>query len=260
MSQGSAPRAKKSNQPAERVDKRVHVALPIRITYWDKDKKPNVEMACTYDISAKGARITNVRCVKGPGEIVAVERGRNKSFCRVVWVGEPGSEVRGQIGLQAVDNEKSMWETELRDIDEVFDPIVKDIPKGAVADSKDGNRRRHGRLRVEGSVELVKGPASKNNRASGKASGTKATIKDLSESGCLVQTKEVLLPGTDLKLVLKIANHDVTLKGQVRRSLDVGVGVEFSEIRKGDRQTLKHLLNKLSEEQLEDSIEVIMTP
>ena len=249
---------KKSDQPTERIDKRVHVALPIRITYWDKDKKPGVEMACTYDISSRGARITNLRCVKGVGEVVAVERGRNKSFCRVVWVGEQGTEVRGQIGLQTVDREKAMWEGELKEMEEAFDPIPKE-PGQAQNTSRGGNRRRHGRFQVEGAVELTK-PQSKNSRAGAKSAPTKAVLKDLSEVGCLVKTKEVLIPGTDLKLVLKIANYDVTLKGQVRHSVDMGVGIEFSEIRKGDRETLKHLLRKLSEKQLEETIEVVVTP
>src|SRR5262249_46151038 len=133
----------------------------------------------------------------------------------------------------------------------VKEPVKEKLPKGE-------NRRRTKRLPVEGFVELEKPGAPKNSKT-GKAVPTKAVLKDLSHVGCQVQTKEVLLPGTDLKLVLKVANYDVTLKGQVRRSLDVGVGIEFMEIRKRDRETLKHLLNKLAEEQLED-IEVIVTP
>jgi len=257
MSHGSSSK-KTPEKPTERTEKRVHVALPIRITYWDKDKKPNVEMACTYDISARGARITNLRCVKGTGEIVAVERGRNKSFCRVVWVGEPGTEIRGQIGLQTVERERSMWESELREMEESYDPIPKESTKAQVPTSRAGNRRRHGRYQVEGTAELFKA-GSKQDKGSAKHGPTKAVLKDLSELGCLVKTKEVLIPGTDLKLVLKIANYDLTLKGQVRHSLDMGVGVEFSEIRKGDRETLKHLLKKLAERQ-EDSIEVVVTP
>ena len=260
MSHGPGTKEKKkSDQPAERTDKRVHVALPIRITYWDKDKKPGVEMACTYDISSRGARITNLRCVKGVGEVVAIERGRNKSFCRVVWVGEPGTEVAGQIGLQAVERERAMWESELKDMEEVYDPISKEAAKGAVATTRAGNRRRHGRFHVEGSAELVK-TSSKSNRSGGKTAPAKASLKDLSEVGCLVKTKEVLIPGTDLKLVLKIADYDVTLKGQVRHSFDMGVGIEFSEIRKGDRETLKHVLRKLAEKQADETIEVVVTP
>jgi hypothetical protein len=62
----------------------------------------------------------------------------------------------------------------------------------------------------------------------------------------------VLLPGTDLKLVLNVANYSLSLKGQVKHSaLDLGVGIEFNEIRKGDRDMLKHLLKKLEEQKLE---------
>src|ERR1700690_1577791 len=112
-----------AKREAERADRRVHVALPVRITYWDKDKKPGLEMACTYDISSHGARITSLRCIKETGEIVAIERGRNKTFCRVVWIGEPNSELRGQIGLQVVEEEREIFETERRDLDDVFDPV-----------------------------------------------------------------------------------------------------------------------------------------
>ena len=75
-------------------------------------------------------------------------------------------------------------------------------------------------------------------------------LRDVSELGCLVTTKSVLLPGTDLKLVLKVSNYDLSVKGQVRHAaLDVGLGVEFREIRKGDRAILQYLLHKLAESQ-----------
>jgi hypothetical protein len=235
----------KPSKPVERENKRLHVALPVKITYWDKDKKPTLEMACTYDISSTGARITSLRCLRQRGEIVTVERGRNKSFCRVVWVGDPNSELRGQIGLQSVDSSTSMFETELQDVQNAFEPIAEE--EVAKPKTKRGeNRRRQTRFPVEGVAEIEKPAAGK------PVSGS---IKDLSELGCLVQTKEVMIPGTDVKLVLKIANTDLTLKGKVRHSLEMGVGIEFSAIRKGDRQTLKHLLKKLAEQHGE-SIEV----
>lgn len=228
---------------AERNDKRIHVALPVRITYWDKNKKPGLEMACTYDISTHGARISSLRCIKETGEIVAVERGRNKAFCRVVWIGEPDSELKGQIGLQCVESERAMFEGELRDLEAVYQPILRDttLRRGS-PNAEKGNRRQQERFEVEGVAELLK-----SNRG-----GEKATLKNLSELGCLITTKQVLLPGTDLKLVLNVANYNLNLKGQVRHSLDVGVGIEFSEIRKGDQQMLKYLLKKLQEDQLEE--------
>lgn len=230
------------SKPAERTDKRIHVALPIRITYWDKDKKPGLEVACTYDISSRGARITGLRCVKETGEIVAVERGRSKSFCRVVWIGEANSELKGQIGLQCVESEHPMFDGEVKEFGEVFEAIPRDNSQRK-ANTDKGNRRQQERLPVKGMAELLRPD---------KKAAQKATIKDLSEMGCLVTTKEVMLPGTDLKLVINVANYTLTLKGQVKHSaLDVGVGIEFNEIRKGDRDMLRHLIKKLEEKQLE---------
>jgi len=241
--------ARAAKKPTERVEKRIHIALPLRITYWDKDKKPGLEMACTYDISPRGARITSLRCVKETGEIIAIERGRNKSYCRVVWVGEPNSQLKGQIGVQCVENERPIFENEVRDMEASYDPMQREAAQkrtNAAADK--GNRRREERFQISGAAEIL---------TPGKNGGHKVELKDLSEMGCLVTTKEVLLPGTDIKLVLKIANYTLNLKGQVKHSaLDLGIGIEFSEIRKGDRQMLKHLLRKLEEKNLEQVIEV----
>jgi PilZ domain len=232
---------------AERNDKRIHVALPVRITYWDKDKKPGLEMACTYDISPHGARISSLRCIKDTGEIIAIERGRNKAFCRVVWIGEPDTELKGQIGLQCVESERAMFENELRDLDTVYQVIPRDATVRRSSPMADkGNRRQQDRYEVEGVAEL-----QKSNRG-----GEKAMLKNLSEMGCLVTTKQVLLPGTDLKLVLNVANYNLHLKGQVRHSLDLGIGIEFSEIRKGDQQMLKYLLQQLEKDQLEEIFDV----
>ena len=103
-----------------------------------------------------------------------------------------------------------------------------------------GNRRRQQRFSAEGVAELLKrGPDSTH---------TEADLKNLSETGCLIKTKQAVLPGTDLKLVLNVSNYDLSVKGQVRHAAEVGLGVEFREIRKGDKQTLQYLLRKLSEQ------------
>jgi hypothetical protein len=240
-----------SDKPAklvlpDRFDKRVHIALPIRVTYWDGENRPRLEMACTYDISARGARIVGLRGVRDPGDIVALERGRSKSFCRVIWIGEQDSELRGQVGLQAVEADKPMWEAELREMEEVYDPILKDNlplrPIAAIPGTP--SRRRTPRYAVEGMAELL--------RTSDRASGMQAPLKDIGELGCLVSTQSMLVPGTSLKLILNFANFDLALKGQVRHgALDVGVGIEFREIRKGDRSVLQYILRKLAQQEQE---------
>ena len=227
----------------DRTEKRIHVALPVRITYFDADAKARLEMACTYDISSHGARVTGLRCVKEAGEIVVVERGRSKAYCRVVWIGESSSPLRDQVGIQCVEAEKTLWTAELHDMAEVYDPILRDTTlyrMNSSAGNRSGNRRSHQRFATEGVAELLRRGAGANYMD--------GTIKDVSETGCLLTTHAAVLPGTDLKLVLKVANYDLSIKGQVRHAVvGVGLGIEFREIRKGDRAILQHLLRKLAD-------------
>jgi hypothetical protein len=232
----------------ERQTKRIHVALPIRVTYWDSENKPALEMACTYDISEQGARVTGLRCVKGVGEIVAIERGKNKQFCRVVWVGEPNSELQGQVGIQSVETDRTMWETELRDMEEVYDPILIDgkLKKPGTFASHERRRRRE-RYALEGFADLIQQGA--------RALKLKGELVNMSEVGCLISSREILLPGTELKLVLNVGDYDMGLKGQVRHGDQHGLGIEFHEIRKGDRQVLQFLVRKLAEKHLEETLQ-----
>lgn len=238
-----------SNSSPERQTKRIHVALPIRVTYWDGESKPGLEMACTYDISEQGARVTGLRCVKGVGEIVAVERGRNKSFCRVVWIGEANSELQGQIGIQSVESDRTLWETELRDMEEAYDPILIDGNlKRAGTFASHERRRRRERYALEGLAELMKqGPNGVH---------AKADLRNMSEIGCLVSSRHVVLPGTELKVALSVGDYELALKGQVRHGdQNAGLGIEFREIRKGERQILQFLMRKLAEKHLEDTLQ-----
>ena len=225
----------------DRLTKRVHVALPIRVTCWDSQNRPHLEMACTYDISPQGARVVGLRSIKEVGEIVALERGRNKTFCRVMWIGEDSSELKGQVGLQSVEQDKPMWDAELREMEESYEPIPRMLSREQQVPGGSPSRRRAPRFPIDGIAELLK-------VSSEPQPGMEAPIKNIGEAGCLISTQTMLTPGTDLRVVLNVANYDLTLKGEVRHAaLDVGLGIEFHEIRKGDRAVLQHLLRKLAE-------------
>lgn len=229
----------------DRAGKRIHVALPIRVTWWDNEHRPRLEMACTYDISQHGARIVGLRYAQKTGEIVAVERGRGKVFCRIVWVGESNSELWGQIGLQCIELDKTMWEAELHEMEEAYEPILRDnLPPRPVLVGPGGvpSRRRTPRFPIDGFAELL--------RVTGEGNGLEAPVKDIGELGCLVTTQAMLTPGTNLKLVLNVANYDLALRGEVRHAAqDVGLGIQFHEIRKGDRSILQYILRKLAEQE-----------
>lgn len=238
---------------SDRTDKRIPVALPVRVTYFDEDSKPRLEMACTYDISAHGARVTGLRCVKEAGEIVVVERGRSKAYCRVVWIGPSNSRMQGQVGIQCVEAQKTLWAAELRDMQEMYDPMTRDdgLYRLETTGGSSGNRRRYQRFAAEGPANLLQKGATAGHLEGG--------LKDVSEVGCLVVTKTRIVPGTELKLVLTVSSHNLSFKGQVRHAVEgVGLGIEFREVRKGDRAVLQHLLRKLAEKKQEAWGEVVV--
>lgn len=227
-------------RPPDRSDKRIHAALPIRMTYWDKDMKPRLAMACTYDISPRGARVTASPGMAEVGEILAIEQGRNKTCCRVVWVGDDATKRRGQMGIHCIDPEATLWENELRYMQDQYDPMV---PEGLLSRIKwagplERDRRRYRRFSVTGVAEML--------RHGAETGSVQAELKDLSSFGCLVISKDLMVAGTDLKLSLRVDNCDLWLKGRVLHASDErGLGIEFREIRKGDRQLLDYLLKKL---------------
>src|SRR4051812_43035310 len=63
-------------------EKRVHVALPIRITYWKNGVRTGVQLACTYDIGPSFARVTGLPPSSSVGELLTVERGRKRAQFR----------------------------------------------------------------------------------------------------------------------------------------------------------------------------------
>ena len=78
----------------------------------------------------------------------------------------------------------------------------------------------------------------------------------MSEIGCLVLTKQNIPVGAELKVTLHVDDRNLTLKGHVRHAEpNVGVGIEFKEIRKGERQILQFLIRKLAEKHFEETLQ-----
>ena len=66
--------------------------------------------ACTLDISSEGARLNMPSWMPESGEIINVERGSEKSMFRIAWTGDPASGRRGQIGIQCLEQGKSIFQ------------------------------------------------------------------------------------------------------------------------------------------------------
>jgi hypothetical protein len=94
--------------PDRRKRPRKMAAVPVKVRGTGAQAKPIV--ACTLDISSEGARLNLAGWTPEPGEIINVERGTEKSMFRIAWVGDPGTARRGQVGIQCLEQGKSIFQ------------------------------------------------------------------------------------------------------------------------------------------------------
>jgi hypothetical protein len=213
-------------------------------------------MACTYDIHPHGARLVSSRGVS-IGDMVLVERGRNKAVCQVVWAADPKSSLRGQFTVQCAEG-RTPWDDELRQMQAqneeqylpmVLDPSLADQKRGASGrgfSHPDANRRRRPRFSVEGHAEVIDG-----------AQCVAGELQQISEYGARIAASEIPRPGTDLRLMLNVFDVSVAVKAQVKYLVqNLGMGVEFQEIRRGDRPLLSYVLSKLRSRKVEEFAQV----
>jgi hypothetical protein len=95
-----------------RVNRReARIAKTIRVSVKGVDRSGNsyVQSAQALDVSRHGARLDGVGFVTWPGETIVVKRGWRSASFRVLWVGEAGTPQSDQVGLFALEPNKSIW-------------------------------------------------------------------------------------------------------------------------------------------------------
>ena len=225
--------------------KLVHLALPVRWSMVAQEGRGPVETACTYDIHPHGARLVSTRAVS-VGDLVMVERGRHKTVCQVVWAADPASPLQGQFTVQCVEEGRTPWDDELRQLEEQYQPVILDGSRrrGTLRgfSRPDVNRRRRPRFYVEGQAEVIDGVQHVGGE-----------VQQISEYGARISATEILRPGTDFRLMLNMFDVSLAVKAQVKYLVDnLGMGVEFHEIRRGDRPLLSYVLSKLRSRRVEE--------
>lgn len=254
MSRNFIQSPQKGPQTGAPVEKLIHLALPVRLTHTSGGTRGDSELACTYDIHPRGARLLSFRNV-AVGDLITVERGRTKSVCRVVWTGDPQSALRGQFTVECVEGTRTPWDEELRQMEEQYLPVSgegKDKKFVSAAPRRgESNRRRGPRFHVAGAADLSE---------IGGLTRVEGRLEQLSEHGCLVSASDLITPGTGLRMVLNLYDVSLALKGDVKYTAGKGaMGVEFREIRHGDRPLLDYVLSQLKKPRREDfaDLEVI---
>ena len=237
----SKPDSTSPTPSPSRYDKRVQLAIPLRVMTLDEQKRPQLDMACTLDISLRGARLYGVRSAARVGEVVTVERGRSRFACRVIWIGSPDTPQKGQIGVEAVEDGKSFWDKEMREASDQYSPIIVEPGPRIPGERK----RRFPRITADVPARVLpqRGPDSTDS------SRQQAIVTNISETGCLLKGAEGLGVGTPVEIVLDLPNTDVAIRGRVKHMADDGLGIEFQAVRKSDRQLLRYWLQQLQDKE-----------
>jgi PilZ domain len=222
----------------------IHLALPVRWSPAGQEGRGSTEVACTYDIHADGARLLSLRPAS-LGDLLILERGRNKALCQVVWTADPASTLRGQFSVRCVAS-RAPWDEELQQMEEQYEPVLPSGSRGRAAGrafvETEANRRRCPRFNVHGQAEMIDG-----------VQRVSARIQQISEIGARISAAESWRPGADFRLMLNLLDVSLALKAQVKnRPENLGMGVEFHEIRRGDRPLLSYVLNKLKSRKFEE--------
>ena len=96
-----------------RRKRRVTALLPVRVWGVDAKAQPFTQLAKVKNISSGGALVQGMlRSVK-PGEIIHLQIGDEQAQFRVVWAGIVGTPRQGELGLESLPSDPSIWQVNL---------------------------------------------------------------------------------------------------------------------------------------------------
>jgi hypothetical protein len=214
---------------------RVPAIVPVRIWGTDCNERPFSEHVCTVNISGIGARLGGVRSPLSNGDTIGLQYRNRQARFRIVWIVASGTSWGNEVGLQCLQPEKNIWQTDLPE------PAADrfEVPEGNARKyvSRHRDRRSHTRFPISGDV-FVGGERG--------SAGFTAKLGDISLTGCYVETDTPLPTGLTPTLLIKIGNHEIRAAGVVRVFYEgVAMGIEFTHMNPADRRTLYELISQL---------------
>jgi PilZ domain len=96
----------------DRRERRLHIAIPIKV--FPDPRSLDSQNCVTYEISTVGARLVAPAGVKEIGQIISLQRQNRRARYKVVWIGKPGTPHAGQVGVETIDPNNAIWESEIR--------------------------------------------------------------------------------------------------------------------------------------------------
>jgi len=108
----SVPSTSAVTMAEKRHEKRLHLAVPVKVF-------PDVASfeshnCCTYEISTSGARLVAPPGIKSVGQTIWLQRQNRRAKYKVMWIGENGSSLQGQVGVECMEPANVIWEPEIK--------------------------------------------------------------------------------------------------------------------------------------------------
>ena len=96
----------------KRNEKRLHLAVPVKV--FPDINSFESQNCCTYEISTNGARLVTPPGIKNPGQIIWLQRQNRRAKYKVMWIGEAGTSLQGQVGVETLEPFNVIWEPEIK--------------------------------------------------------------------------------------------------------------------------------------------------
>lgn len=95
-----------------RRQQRVPVEIPVKIWGVDAHARPFAQPASLRTISGRGATLQGVKAQLKPGDVVDLQYQGTKAQFRVVWLGKPGTEMQGEVGVENLSKDVQLWDVD----------------------------------------------------------------------------------------------------------------------------------------------------
>jgi hypothetical protein len=96
----------------KRQEKRLHLAVPVKV--FPDVASSDSHNCCTYEISTNGARLVTPPGIKTTGQTIWLQRQNRRARYKVVWIGQPGTSLEGQVGVESLEPANVIWEAEIK--------------------------------------------------------------------------------------------------------------------------------------------------
>lgn len=90
----------------------MHIAVPVKV--FPDVASSDSHNCCTYEISTHGARLVAPPGIKAVGQTIWLQRHNRRARFKVMWIGESGTSLAGQVGVENLEPGNVIWEAEIK--------------------------------------------------------------------------------------------------------------------------------------------------